>query len=394
MKRLQSLSYVFVNFILTRMVPLSVLSPLMNLLTLIMLGSGLINKRHSGSKITIFAINVTFLTIALLFSIGFERNQPVNAIRSYLLLVIVLFAYFITVSRTALKWFVYFNVFQACAILIASLSMTYLFNLETYLPVRFFVQGREWGDVYTYNGYFFIIQIKGNALLLFTLMIMISPFGRQFYFKYYKLMVVLLFAGVFVAGNFAYLIVLFLYLLLWYIRKLPVRLNIKLVGLLLLLLISAYPIVRYVGNTVEAKKSSLGTRGDQLQVLSRDLNENVFTLLLGKGLGNTVSVVTKMRDYTDQVYYELQAFYMLNQLGFIMFSLYIMSHVLLAYLNFRGSLWIIIIYLGYIVYASTNPYILDTNQFIVIITLNSLVSLPLLEKEKSLRKLVGKENEK
>lgn len=375
MKRLQSLGYILVNFILTRMVPFSMLSPGMNLFTFVMLCNGLIAKKHSSIKNTIFTGNIIYLTVALFFSVALANNSPANALRTYLLLIIVLFAYFITVSRNALRWFFYFNILQAVIIIVASIVISILYDISSYLPIRHFVQSQEWGDLYTYNGYFYIVQIKGNALLLFALMLLLSPFGKALNFKCYKLMVITLLASVFVAGNFAYLIVLFIYLLFWYLNSFKVKLNIKILTLVLLLIALTYPVAHYVSDTLTSKEGSLGTRQDQIEVLGKDLNEDVFSLIIGRGLGHTIDTVTSIRDYTGQVYYELQTLYVLNQLGIVMFILYFISHCLLAYVNYKDNVWIVAIYLGYIVYASSNPYILDTNQFVVIVTLNSIMTI-------------------
>ena len=89
---------------------------------------------------------------------------------------------------------------------------------------------------------------------------------------------------------------------------------------------------------------------------------------MGKGLGNTVSEKTNYRDYTGNIYFELQTFYFFNQLGIINFISFILLNLFFAYTKIRDPR-LLFVYLCYILYAFTNPYILDSNQVIVILTL-------------------------
>lgn len=113
---------------------------------------------------------------------------------------------------------------------------------------------------------------------------------------------------------------------------------------------------------------SLGTRYDQAEVLMDNLSESATTFVLGQGLGNLVDVVTPFRDYSDMVYYELQALYFFNQMGVLNFVLFILVNIYLAFKTIRYP-QLLFVYLCYVVYAVTNPYILDTIHFVVIISL-------------------------
>ncbi|EPZ3048423.1 O146 family O-antigen polymerase, partial [Escherichia coli] len=79
-----------------------------------------------------------------------------------------------------------------------------------------------------------------------------------------------------------------------------------------------------------ANFSSMGTRFDQFNVLIDDLFENVLTALVGQGLGNIINVQTAVRNYSDYIYYELQAVYFLNQLGVLLFLLFVIINVILT----------------------------------------------------------------
>ena len=75
-----------------------------------------------------------------------------------------------------------------------------------------------WGDVYTYNGVFWRIQLKGNALLPFAFFvswIYLSSFKRYLISSLFLVALIL-------AGNFAFIlgvIVFFCYLLFCYMLE-------------------------------------------------------------------------------------------------------------------------------------------------------------------------------
>ena len=83
------------------------------------------------------------------------------------------------------------------------------FNLETYEPLRHYFINQGWGDVYTFTGHFYNIPVKGNALLPFVYMlsyfIPVFPQKRKSFFRCIYLLAIVF------AGNFAYLISLFVF---------------------------------------------------------------------------------------------------------------------------------------------------------------------------------------
>ena len=125
----------------------------------------------------------------------------------------------------------------------------------------------------------------------------------------------------------------------------------------------------YINIVLEEKKDeSNAIRVEQATLLLEDLNETPVTLLMGKGLGNTVDVTTHFRSYVGATYYELQVLYILNQLGIIPFLIFILVNILFVF-KYMPNMKIKIVYASYILYAITNPYIMDTNQVVVIIAL-------------------------
>jgi len=243
--------------------------------------------------------------------------------------------------------------------------------MKSYLPIRFLFQERGWGDVYTYDGFFYRIQIKGNALIPFAFFL---TFLKDYTFKYRKILQSVLFISSIIAGNFAFLIGIFVFFIFWYLfNNLNKRKIInKIIILSFISLFSIGPNLKYTQETLERKSGySLGTRDDQKNVLLTDMQENISTFLLGKGLGNNVKIKTFFRDYTDNTYFELQVIYFFNQLGLVNSLIFF---CFLLYLSINKIFYkdLLFIYFCYIIYAVTNPYILDTTQIVVILILISI----------------------
>jgi hypothetical protein len=233
--------------------------------------------------------------------------------------------------------------------------------------IRTFFRNSEWGDIYTFNNIFYRIQVKGNALIPFTLFLTFVSKNIIRRIWIYRLIFLL---GLIISANFAYLMALIFFLFLYYSLGLTKYQFAKRIILLSFLTISfSLPIINYTNEQFKLKsKTSFPIRTDQIKVLIDDFEENPINLILGKGLGNTLNVETKFRDYRGNIYFELQPVYFLNQLGFLNFLLFLFLNISFAFYSIRLK-ETRLIYVSYILYSITNPYILDSNQVIVILTL-------------------------
>jgi hypothetical protein len=133
-------------------------------------------------------------------------------------------------------------------------------------------------------------------------------------------------------------------------------------------------VYKYYVKDVLARKSeaSLSTRWDQSAVLMDNLTEGVVYTIFGRGLGNTVDVVTPARDYRGDYYFELQTLYILNQIGIFGFLIFIIYNLRIIFVNYKKS-YLVFLYFCYIIYSVTNPYIFDSVNVAVIFILNSLM---------------------
>lgn len=321
------------------------------------------------------------LIVALAYSIFIQSNQIILAIRFSTILSLIPLAFFVPDNDKYVKVFLFFVLIHSVVIIFISIFLTFSPDPKFAVDLRQYVSDKGIGDIYTYNGWFYRVQLKGNPL------IPISLFVFTFYMKqeikdYIKYAIILL--SVIIAGNLAFWIAsltfAFIGIIMKYglvildfskeqIRKFKYKFYI-LVSFIFLLVLSIGII--YIYQTIILKmESSIPTRLDQVFVLFMNLSETTITLFFGQGLGNTVDVVTEYRDYTGAYYYELQVIYILNQFGILMFSLFLFLKIYLVE-NIFSDKYIILIYLSYILYAVTNPYMFDSTNILVIILLISL----------------------
>lgn len=368
--------FVVIVFLLTRQVPLSFLSPLMNLSVILILILSLYKIRPNKKLVMIVSLLLLLpLTYNLLYSMVATDNKVLIGLKFYIVLLSLGLAYFVRVERNALKWFVKICLLQVVVMIGIYIFILTFFDEKTYLSLRLFFVESGWGDIYTFDGLFYRIQIKGSALLVIALILSleIDLFKKKYFVAAFLLL------GIVLAGNFAFLMGLSVYVFykmfsLKSSRSVD-RYLFKIACCVTFLAVMAPYIYQYTTSIIELKEDfSLLARRDQIKVLWYNLGETPFSLLLGQGLGNTLNVVTPVRDYTDSVYFEVQGLYIINQLGILFFLCFIVYNVIVMILHWGKNIdEVYLVYLVYIIYSTTNPYIFDTNHFVVIIVLNSWI---------------------
>ena len=359
---------------LTRQVPLNEYSTLGNVFLIGLLLVSFFWKNRDIETSSKAAIKMIFIWSIFLLAYGILiRENSINLVfRFYIIILCLLLSHWVHLPFVATKKIFFFFILLQCLVLIAiEAIMNLFFSINNYLPFRFFFMEQGWGDVYTYDGFFYRVQIKGNALIPFALFL---TFLKDYTFKYKRILQIILLISSVIAGNFAYLIGVFIFIVFWYLfnnlHKQKFRNRIIIFSFLFTLSIGS--IIEYTKEILERKSGySLGTRSDQVDVLIRDTQKDISTFVLGKGLGNNVMIKTSFRDYTDNLYFEIQAMYFFNQLGLIN-SLIFISFLLFLAIKKIFYKDLLFIYLCYVIYAITNPYILDTTQIAVILILISI----------------------
>ncbi|MFD2803319.1 hypothetical protein ACFSYB_00200 [Litchfieldia salsa] len=323
-----------------------------------------------------------------------EQNSFNLAVRFLIILILLLTAFFIPKKKAFVHIFILLGLTHSILLILFEGYIVFFSDptFPSYIRGRVLELGV--GDIYSYNGYFYRIQIKGNAILPIAFLISLYAINTK-WLKY--TISITLFIGTLIAGNFAFLIALaafFLYhlfIFMWekyksnqfrikkFLFKNTTRKLITTILTLLLLLVTVIPVFLYSSEVIKRKlEYSIPTRFDQVFVLLDDMSENPLTIALGKGLGNTVSVETEYRNYTGDIYFELQSIYILNQVGVIYMILFVLTNLVFA-IYFWSNRKVYLIYLSYLVYALTNPYIFDSMNILVIVVLGSLVKI--LEEE-------------
>lgn len=368
------LLFILIVLFLTRQVPFNSYSFIMNISLILFFIFNyryiLININKDKILKQLFFLTIGISLLMIFYSLYLE-NEPSLIIRFYLIIVLIFLAYFVKPDKKYINIFIFFIGIQALFLICFEIYLMANFSIETYYPIRHFFLNNNWGDVYTYNGIIWKIQLKGNALLPFAFFI------SMVYYKGFKrsLIAGLFFVATLLAGNFAYILGIILFLGLYYIysKRWTIQ-KIVLNGFIgiILTIVLFNPTYNYFSNVVEQKsESSNSIRIDQTNVLVENMNKNLVTIFFGQGLGNTVDVKTEWRDYSGAIYYELQAFYIMNQSGILFFTFFILINILLAYYMFKYKL-LFIVYASYIFYALFNPYFLDTSHIVAIIILLSL----------------------
>lgn len=348
----------------------------------------------------LFIVNIICLTILLGYSIVVQVNSVSLAIRFYTIFVLLLSAFFIPPKKIYITIFIGLAVLHSVLLIGFETYIVFLGDPEFSAYIRSKVMELGFGDVYTFNQYFYRIQIKGNPIL--PIAFLVSLFAIQS--KRLKISAAtLLFVGTIVAGNFAFIlaIVFFvgMYSVILFFSNKRVSTNLKklfssrkrisiVIGSLLLVFIAASAVLLpYLKELFLLKMQvSIPARFDQVNHLMASLTETPLTILFGQGLGNVINVITDYRDYRTYYYYELQTIYILNQVGILYFLLFLVTKIIFV-IKFWKNKYVYILYLSYFVYAFTNPYLFDTTNIVVLIVLGSLSKLYLKEGKTSEREL-------
>ncbi|EEZ3581698.1 O146 family O-antigen polymerase [Escherichia coli] len=369
-------------FFLFRQYPLLKYSSIMNVSCLLFLIFVTFFIKRGVFSSGIFLFSLIFLSVHGLYSL-YSGNDPVLISRFYIILILIIVSYYAAIkSIFYINIFIFLAVTQAFVIIGLEAFMFLNFRFSDYSAIRNYFIDNQFGDIYTYNGFFYHIQIKGNALLLFSYMISFYLYNKTNN-KLYLLSSMFLALAVLFCGNLAFYITFLIHAFIFlFLRKARTYNQLLLKVFIFLITFGvfiSYSGMEYLVKAYELKFqganfSSMGTRFDQFNVLIDDLFENVLTALVGQGLGNIINVQTAVRNYSDYIYYELQAVYFLNQLGVLLFLLFVIINVILT-LKFIKPIELRIVYMLYILYALVNPYMLDTNHVVVVFILVSLSSI-------------------
>lgn len=350
-------------FIVTRQVPFADYSLIANIAVLLLV-FGMITY----NRLNILTISFVSLWLCILAQYSLFQGNEFLLILHFMLAILLLIAsnFVEKIPRIILKTFFILISIQSIFLIIMEIILNVFYTQSSYLFLREYFVDRGWGDLYTYNGYFYRVQVKGNALIPIAFYLTFIKEVQE-YIKYIKFHRILAFIGICIAGNFAFWISTALFIV-GYSLLFGKNKTIKSVIIVCVIISMSGLLFNYVSEVFLRKVDSLGTRGDQFNVLMNGLTNNISNFIFGNGLGSTLSVRTPFRDYTGDIYFELQGVYYIFQLGIlnsiIFFSL--MCYFALKKIYYKDLLFIYVVYVSY---AISNPYFLDTNHIILVIVL-------------------------
>ncbi len=305
-----SFLFFIVFFIITRQVPFADYSIIANAAVLLLV-FGMITY----NRLNIVTISFICLWLCILVQYSLFKGNELSLILHFTLAILLLMIsnFVENIPRKILKIFFILISIQSIFLIIMEIVLNVFYTQSSYLLLREYFIDKGWGDLYTYNGYFYRVQVRGNALIPIAFYLTFIK-EVQAYIKYIKVYRILAFIGICIAGNFAFWISTVLFILgysLFFGNNKIIKLSIV-SGVIVLF--SGF-LLEYIIEVILRKNESLGTRADQYNVLIGALTSDVSNFIFGNGLGGTLSVSTSFRDYTGDIYFELQGLYYIYQLG-------------------------------------------------------------------------------
>ena len=313
------------------------------------------------------------VTVWILFLIGYSvllGNQISLAFRFGIILLLVIFSYLWKVDYVFFLKALFVSSFGLVIALFCLEGYMFTCSYDEYSMLRnnFFL-ANDMGDVFWWDIYY-KLELRGTPLIVFVYML--SYVADIFPHKFKVLYRILYFIASILAGNFAYQMALLIFHVSYYIMISmcsPRTFAKKMFWFFVLLILLGGIASAFISSQMETKEEgSTPARVDQMEVLNNNMSESMSSFVFGTGLGNTIEKETFYRNYRGSIYYELQPLYFLNQLGWLNFFALIVTNIILSF-RFIKRKELILVYCVYVLYASTNPYILDTTQIVVIVSL-------------------------
>jgi hypothetical protein len=313
-------------------------------------------------------ILVPLLAYALasaLTSIALGR-EPGAVMRFFAITLGTLVAFHVRPRNISVPWVLLPVALQALAIGGIAIALGALQDPALAVAARDMALEANWGDIYSFDGLYYRVQLIGNALLPLLFMIAVWRWHVR---RLYRVLTLVALLGLAAAGNLTYFAVAAIAVLMSQGHRLrrhalaPVALA---VALPLALIVSWSAINEVISQKFEGSDSSMAVRFDQIDVVQSALGDSPAKLLFGSGLGAAFPD-GRQRDYSQDRYIELQSLYLLLQLGVVGTLIYLSSLWLSARQRLdpagRRIFWL------YMLSGLTNPYILDANQIVATVIL-------------------------
>jgi hypothetical protein len=303
---------------------------------------------------------LAFASVSTVVSV-MAGNEAVEAVRFMLVLVATALAFQVRSVPVSQPWVLGPVVLQCAVVVALSVVLAVLQDPLVAFGLRELATDRGWGDIYSYDGIYYRVQVIGNALL--PVLFLVCLWQRQSAW-FHRLGLVASALGLVAAGNLTYFIVAGLAVALRYRHRLTDPRVLLLLGVPALLagaLVLPGTIQELVELKFEGSDSSMGVRFDQWLAAQEGFERLKGAVAVGAGLGARFPDGLE-RNYSDFLYIELQALYVTWQVGLLGMTLYLGTLVICSRRALapegRAIFWL------YMLSGVTNPYILDSNQIV------------------------------
>lgn len=342
---------------LTQQVYLRDYNVVMNCLVLVMFLVLCFEKIPTLTWVLCLILMVNFVVSAL------TLNNVFYSVRFFFVIIATVFAFQVKETSPPLRIILGVGGLQAFLVIFIGLYLMISGDERLACWVRVFFKDYGLGDVYTFNGVYYRVQLVGNALIPFFFMISYERRAESYIYIFFSF---LYFTAVIFCGNLTFFIACFIYVFICLDRYRKKCLVIFFAFLSPVLLNSLHDIwaMKFSGGA-----SSMGIRFDQAIAILNKLHEKPIAFFTGWGLGAPMPDGV-YKKYSSSLYIEIQSLYIFFQIGLLGFAFYCVNVIYLVKKTFtpRNTF----IFIMYLIYASSNPYMFDTTHFIVVLLLTML----------------------
>jgi len=295
---------------------------------------------------------------------GFHGTDFVRILRFFTILVSIPLFFNIQFSErikiTIYNFFIFFSVIKSLVIIGIEI---WCITTDGWEIMRRWCFKHNLGDVYPSSYFIYKIQIIGNPLILFAF---IMHFTKTNKFDFVTL---ILLSGVVFVGNFAFLLGLFGFFTYRIYRILISQKNRRGYFTPIVFFFFALFFMLFLLFTLkQTREKSDYSNVVRIQQIRALIDCNFF---LGEGLGNYIKVNAGLRQYDGDIYFELQTFYIFNQIGIIGLILFYLLTIYQCYWIENVKFEKVALYLIYLLYSFWNPYCFDSTQMLVILFLGN-----------------------
>ncbi len=319
-----------------------------------------VRQEPTKDWLKLFSVYVLFITISSAVTVLMDGSIG-NVLRFATILLFIPFVYLEQIDDFDVDWMIFKWIIGVKALSVVIIWFIVLIQ-QDYTAWRQWAYSLGVGDIYILSG-IPRVQLQGNSLLLFAGLV---DYEKKDGLTIYNLLMII---SVLCSGNSAFYLGLFIYFAIRLVRRIFIMASSNnRNGILWVTVLSLFAVAFFIYGVKQLEMKSSGledtnkVRIEQAQLL---LDANP---LLGDGVGSYANGKISTRVYVDATYFELQALYIIHQIGLIGMGLFL----ILTFWPLMHNKKSVLIYFVYLVYTFWNPYCFDSTHIIVLIILANI----------------------